>query len=51
MDNERTLLFGREQWCLASNVGQFPQAFTQSYFFICSIAIDAYTCVKYRVYR
>ena len=27
MDNQRTLLFGREQWCLASNVGQFRQAF------------------------
>ena len=28
MDNQRTLLFGREQRCLASNVGQFRQAFT-----------------------
>ena len=27
MDNQSTLLFGREQWCLASNVGQFRQAF------------------------
>ena len=27
MDNQRTLLFGREQWCLASSVGQFCQAF------------------------
>ena len=27
MDNQRTLLFGREQ-CLASNVGQFRQALT-----------------------
>ena len=26
MDNQRTLLFGREQWCSASNVGQFRQA-------------------------
>ena len=26
MDNEGTLLLGREQWCLASNVGQFHQA-------------------------
>ena len=26
MDNQRTSLFGREQWCLVSNVGQFRQA-------------------------
>ena len=26
MDNQRTLLLGREQLCLASNVGQFRQA-------------------------
>ena len=29
-DNQRTLLFEREQWCLASNVGQFRQALTVS---------------------
>ena len=29
MDNQRTLLFGGEQWCLASNVGQFRQALSK----------------------
>ena len=48
MDNQRTLLFGQEQRCLASNVGQFRQALRTFLFFQ---TISHWLCFSFMHFR